>query len=66
VTEREALALAIDMAGAPACLAHSLNVTRQELASWSRVPLKHVERCAVITGIPREALNHDADQGALL
>ncbi len=66
MTEKEALAQAIDMAGAEVCLAWSLGVSRQEIAKWKRVPAEHAARCADLTGIPAETLNHDAVQGELL
>jgi hypothetical protein len=58
--ERAALTRAIEMAGAPVCLAISLDVTRQELISWRRVPPEYVRKCAAITGIPVAELNSDA------
>lgn len=65
MTPGQALAHAILLAGHVRCLAWSLGVPCREVEKWSEVPAEHVERCAAITGIPRDVLRPDAIQPGL-
>lgn len=65
MTPRQALAHAIELAGHVRCLAWSLGVPCREVEKWREVPADHVERCAAITGIPREVLRPDGRQPRL-
>jgi len=45
--------------GGIAELARQLNVTRQAVSLWDKVPLKHLRAVSKMTGIPRQQLRPD-------
>lgn len=40
-------------------IAKSLDVSRQSVAQWKRVPTKYLRKVEKLTGIPRESLRPD-------
>ena len=39
--------------------AKALGVSKQAIAAWKKVPIKHVNKIAKDTGIPREKMRYD-------
>jgi len=50
---------AIQKAGGFTALANQLGLTHSAVWQWKEVPIKHVNKVAEITGIPRKVLRPD-------
>ncbi len=56
---RQGVAEAIRKAGTGAALGRALNLSRQAVYQWDRIPSEHVIKVEEVTGVPRQRLRPD-------